>query len=274
VAVCFLYFIETPNRVLDESTLGGLRGLVGGGVCYPSAAGPGGSPGVIYTGHKTKTARAVFDPSRQRWLPKPACTAGRVWVGAWHDLLPSPESLEWPRREWSPRLFGWQMEDGREWFFPRAMYNTGEPAVPMAIALGLDGEIVREPLQQFEQLCEDGKALFRAVAAWRGLLTLDPGESVMEDARLLGILLRALGLHYRVEAAEAQLLGLFSERNLFDVALRLVGLDLGEIDLRNFDQKKTVSNCMSGASGSVESSDADTSRITGSNGPESGGDSP
>ena len=207
-----LYFIPELRGVRPEDIdQAGLRYAFQSGTPWDQvhiAEGPGGSEGcVLRAGGR---GRLGYFPDRQRWVVGPGA---EWWVGI--EGVASPEALE--RREIIDGHLV-RLGDGNDWRIPVARSFIRGSALPHALVLGPDGEVVTEALPEYAALSAAVERIERAFLGQLG--EGDPEEIDIKDG--FRIAASALALNYRVGPAEVSFLRLLTTSNIRAVLEALV----------------------------------------------------
>lgn len=207
------YAFSSPG---DFTPCGVLRG--------PSEAGGG-----VVIADSRHVDRIGFYPDEQKWINIPK---SEVWVGMYVDDRPVPENL---RRAQVLDGHLVRLEDGNDWL------------IPVARAIGvIDGELVPyDSLPHSIGIDDDGNwsrngpickyaALFRIALRWWDELQHGLAGQVIQDAEKVSISMEfndivsgaveALATNYRVSCAEVSLLGILSDRVIFEILHSLVDM--------------------------------------------------
>lgn len=232
----FLYFIPGATLPITMDALCKEHGLAHaftdapGVTPRPVTRGPlNNGPGVVVavSGAQVDTRVGYYD-DKQRWRKLPG---SEVCVGVFRDDLPGPANLARPQQLPGHLV---TMGDHRQWLAPIArgwnadMNNPGWfNALPRRSTLNDEGEWVRG------DVVESYADLWTIAEAWndevrRQFSTADVPETdepitiQFEFADVHSSALTALSANYRLGAAEADLLGLLSERSASDVLFALI----------------------------------------------------
>ena len=209
----FLYFVPraqgiVPNRALLEPL--GLWGALGGrSVEAVPSDGPENLRGLLLLDPGEAVERRRFDASGQVWTPEVAA-APRYHVGAWRDALPGPDDLG----RASPPI-GWSvtMGDGRSWLVPAARIFPEGTQLPATLILGPDG-LSREIRPEYAALSALAERLWGIFETGGPVPFRDLADGAIQ----------ALAVNYRLGAAEVNLLRLFEESVLINVAKAMVDM--------------------------------------------------
>ena len=174
--------------------------------------GPGGRPGI------TATPDPETTPSwRDDLHANPNGMPRGTWLIHDPDKPPGPDDLiRGEPIDGYPLTLG----DGREWMIPLARVFPTGMALPSRLAIGPDGDWVKEPIPALRQASKDADRIWNAVRTAYDLLEDDESPTVIDEAETIGLAVGILALNYRIGAAEASALGLLTTANVVDV-LRL-----------------------------------------------------
>ena len=250
-----LYFLpRAPGIIPDRALLEplGLWGVLDSrGLTAVQSDGPGGCRGLLVTDSAEPADRQRYVGALQVWTPEVAAEP-RWHVGAWTDALPGPADL---LRD--PTPIGWPVTlgDGRAWTIPVARSFPEGTQLPATLILGPAG-LSREIRPEFAALSALGERLW-GVFETGGTI---PYEDLFRGA------VQALGINYRVGAAECNLLKLFQERVLVAVGEALVDMPTVREVAEEIDARKKAeageNPAIPGGSGSGSGAPADSRATT------------
>lgn len=203
-----LYYVagrSTMNRA--QAVELGLGYAAGPGSCssVATSSGPDGQAGVVFSFGGTRVHRA----DAATWEEHYALEG--VWVGFDPASPPAPEDLE---REAVIKGHAVTLGDGRQWIVPVARKISGDSGLPCRLRMTRDGWVVGDVSDA------QHRALFdRACEIWD---MLRDGSVTLEDECDLAAI--ALGMNYRVCAAEISTLGLFTTQAEAEVVEAILDL--------------------------------------------------
>ncbi len=210
----FLYFVpgkkHVDDKVLEEAgikAIGKAEGLSFIGI----ERGPEGESGILFlagpVSSDRKAPRIGYYPAQQTWQ---SCNHGKFWLG--YETSHRPEPADLVREE---MIAGHQvtLADGHDWMVPLARVFPKGTALPQALVLGPDGELVTESLPQFAKLSQDAERVFE----WH------IGEDVtMNLQEAWDAAIRALAQNYRLDKWEVSMLRLLTDANVTETLLALI----------------------------------------------------
>lgn len=210
----FLYFIPNQKHVdakaLDDAGITALTSA--DSLSFVGVErGPEGQPGILFTASAknadAKMPRIGYYPKQQTWQ---ACNHGQFWLGYENSNPPHPASLQ--RDEF---IDGHQVKlaDGNEWTVPLARSFPAGSALPAALVLGPDGELITEALPEFAKLSQQAEQVFEAYVG--------EGEDI-DTKNGWEIAINALSQNYRLSAWEISHLRLLSTNNWIDILTALI----------------------------------------------------
>ena len=190
-----LYYLPGVTSDVDKAfDASGLSDRLNSYSLAPADRGPDDKGGMLLSGDEHNLR---YKPDVQTWAGP--FNDGRYWVGVWNDSKPGPDDLKRPEQ-----IPGTPVEllDGREWLIPAWRL------APMALTMGMDGEVVQEPLPVCERL--------QACVQRLGAMLDGKTEAQVDMGEVLGVIADALAVNYRIAtdpAQELSVLGLVSTIN-------------------------------------------------------------
>ena len=232
----FIYAIEkartVSKQVLDDAGLAPVLGDIETAQRH-TIAGPGGAECVLLMGAGADTKLLYYRPDQQTWYKS---LNDKYWVGFYNDDPPGEAVL---RRK--KQLAGHKVKliDGVEWLVPVARILSGGSALPRALILGANGEVVTEVLAQYcefssrvEKLWED----FQCEQGWQ------QGRPSMDLKQRWHLAAEALSWNYYVNAAEISLLKLINTSTLADILGAVIDLPTLETVAKEITAHKKKDN--------------------------------
>lgn len=193
------------------------------------SSGPGEAGGGVVIADSRHTERIGFYPDEQIWQAIPNSAA---WVGMYPDDRPAPADLQ--RAAFLDGHFV-RLEDGHEWLIPVAR-GVGEidgelvpyDKLPHAVGVDGDGNWSRNgAISKYERL-------WKIALRWWDELQRGLDGQVIEAGKDVGIdmdfndvadgAVEALTTNYRLHKAEVALLGLLSDRVMYEVLHAVVDM--------------------------------------------------
>ena len=171
--------------------------------------GPDGSPGLLIAWPQPGALDHVYDPNRQEWAAAKRegdRPAGRYWIGTWNDSPPTPKELA---RPYQLRGTWFAMADGRQWLLPV------EALLTRKLVLSDDGEwafVRQRKFADFSNQCDRFRQEFAAHGAAANLM----------DDDVIGFILDAMALNYRIVRELVPALGLFTSDNVVSPLLAII----------------------------------------------------
>jgi hypothetical protein len=224
----FLYFIPHVMVVAADDVrrvgITALDNLDSIGLCQ-TEKGPNGGPGVVFA-TQPDTADGSLPKigmygARQQWI---ACFGGQFWLG-WETATP-PTPSDLLRTECiAGHMAG--LDDGNEWMIPTARAFGRGSALPQALMLGPDGELVAQALPRFARLSNAAEKVFAAF--------LGDGEDLTLQ-QCWDVAVMALGQNYRLSQWEVSALQLLNTDNVQTVLGHLI--DMPTVLAKIKDEKK------------------------------------
>jgi len=213
-----LYFL--PGRRAATATAiaaAGLSDVVEHFAQREALTGPGGESGLVIAPAcpDGKAAQCGYFPASQHWV---AATCGRYWIGRETDNPPLPEDLQRPEMVAGHLV---ALEDGNEWLIPVARHFAQGTALPQALLLGPDGQLVAEALPRFAKLSSHAERAFDDFCRAAGSPNDAEGEP-LTIAEIWAIAIEALALNYRISAEEVSFLHLLTTQNTLRIAEALI----------------------------------------------------
>jgi hypothetical protein len=188
--------------------------------------GPSATPGMIYAGRTYRDVSFGYYPQSQTWRQ-----AGKVWVGAATDSLPSPADLQ--REHVLPgtpvRLAG------RDWLIPTA--RTWNEEGTYSVALPRKAEITADGEWAMGDIIERYQSLWQACCKYWDWYT---NEAACTNADLFDMACDALSSQYSVGKMECVMLGLIDQESCHLVMRAVCDLQSLESILA---QKKIPDTC-------------------------------
>jgi hypothetical protein len=223
----FLYFLPKATapanapgvrKLLDSVGLSHVHD--GRAVTTRLSKGPGGADGLLCSfdlppDSKDPHKVPLFKPDGQTWVP--IGDAG-VSLGMWNANPPGPDEL---RRKRFVRGIDVEMLDGKPWTVPVAVSMTGLGTLPKRMQLGPDGKSwLTVNLPEFLGLCKDAETVF-------GMLqkSLTDEKLTFEFDYGMEIVIKSIGVNYRVSGAELSLLGCVGDLTMAKVMRALCDFD-------------------------------------------------
>lgn len=191
--------------------------------------GPGEAGGGVVIADSRHTGRIGFYPDEQRWMRIPK---SEVWIGIYPDDRPAPADLQ--RAAFLDGHFV-TLEDGNSWLIPvaRAVGDIdGEPvpydSLPHAVGLDDDGKWGRNgPIPKYDKLWKIALRWWDEIQRGIQREVVEPGTKVaisMEFNDIADAAVEALTTNYRLHNAEVSLLGLLSDRVMYQVLHAVVDM--------------------------------------------------
>lgn len=222
----FLYFIEGQNTAAaDIIAAAGLAYALGDGTAITTRealAGPGpknrGGIVLAYGGDgKTDPASVGFWPDRQVW--RPAGQAGGTYVGMpagpeAKTQKPGPADL---MRAEPVGGYIVDLADGNPWIVPVARIFPEGTAFPQTLAIGPEGQLVSEPIEEFAAAAGDADRIWDAVRTDHDMLEDGEEPTAIDDIEAFRMAVRALAINYRVGPAEVSALKILTTTNVLRV---------------------------------------------------------
>ncbi len=232
----FIYAIEkartVSKKVLEDVGLATVLGDIETAQRH-TAAGPGGGECVLLMGPGADTKLLYYRPEQQTWQKS---LNGRYWVGFYNEDPPSEAVLQRNRQLAGHKV---KLVDGSEWLVPVARILSGGSALPRALILGTNGEVVTEVLPQYcefssrvEKLWQD----FQIEQGWQ------QGRPAMDLKQRWHLAAEALSWNYHVGIVEVNLLKLISSQTLGDILGAVIDLPTLETVAKEIDAHKKKDN--------------------------------
>lgn len=222
-----LYFVSGRTGIVNPTVakeLGLGYAFSGCGISSAHADdGPGSKPGMVFG---ASGADVRYKPKRQVWQPYPGKEEEekedeeKLFLGMWKDSPPGPEYFE-RKQQFDGHMV--KLTDGNEWLVPVARAVDGTTPLPRPLKRGAGGWVPGEqPLAQYRDIFGHACRVWDQLASNNGQPKEKKEEIVISLDEEVDIAAMALGINYRVSAAEISLLGLFDTRNCAEVVLALI----------------------------------------------------
>lgn len=165
----------------------------------------------------------IYKPAAQTW--RGPFNDKKLWVGIYTDDPPGPDDLQRPQQ-----IDGTPVEllDGREWLIPAWRL------APMALTMGMDGQVVHEPLPLRLRL---EKHVNRIVEISQGKM-----EVGVEWSEIVAVAADVLSVNHRISrdpAQELSLLRLISTENVKALFSAVLDLEFWNTMAEETTEKKT-----------------------------------
>ena len=221
----FLYYLPGAiSASAEELKARGLDDRVDEHVSYCECDGPDGTHGVICTVSKVEpggaSPAARYSAGNGQVWEK--ASDGDYWIGFNSDDRPAPEDLA---RGADEQIQGHTVEmlDGQEWLVPCARVFPQGSALPSALVLGPEGEVIREPLEKFAGFSKRMERVWSALEVQMGWREGSDDEAdALDDTEGFANMAEALSLNYRIGAREISMLRLASNVTMTRVLLAAV----------------------------------------------------
>lgn len=237
--------------VLSERGISALAGVHVSSVAVTRGPGDNG-PGVVCAAQGA--SRPGFYPDSQVWHP---CDDGNWMVGWDASTTPKPASLARVEQIAGHLV---TLGDDQDWLVPVARSFPIGTALPEALVIGPNGELVSEPLPKFAQISQSAERVWEAFMAASEREGVDDGiqdDRDLEVADAFDIATQALALNYHVSKWELSALRLMTTDTMWGVLRALIDFPAIEAELKkNLGATPPVT---SNGSGGVEVSSLGTS---------------
>lgn len=238
-----MYFLAGRSAVSEAALVeSGLDRIVTGGVeQVGTQKGPDGGRGVVFAS-PAKNGKPLGCRPGQTWIAAPA---KKFWLG--YEEKPGPDDLARERmRGGNPVRLG----DGNEWVFPKYIFLN------RTMAYDEEGNICWRVSPEEQRYAEDGERLFELLKAIVARRKAGEGEQEIEMpmtmAELAPILVRFLGLNYRLGEPEVVLLGLFRDDLMLEPLMAIMNMDEISKDLEARKKKESLQPDRGGSAGAPD----------------------
>jgi len=235
----FLYFLPGRRDVSRESVesagITAVDDLSSVSFCE-TERGPDGGAGIIFAVEpKTeggKLPKVGYYPKNQQWS---SCNNAKFWLGVSTEHKPTPEDL---LKTESIAGHSVVLADNNLWTVPLARSFPSGSALPKALVLGPNGELVVESLPEFAKISEIADEVYNSLLGESDSIDVTKGWDMS---------IQSLSLNYRLSKWEASALKILSTRNVTEVLEALV--DVPSIKAQIDSEKKRQLNTDSSKGG-------------------------
>lgn len=217
----FLYYIAGGASKADLKNLG-LAHLIDASLAVTSVTGfEDGSAGTLLS----EDATSGYNPTTQTWQNR-----GKYWLGFHTDNPPLPHDLAR-----ADMIDGHKVKLEKDWevTVPLARRFPMGTALPVALLIGVDGELITKPLPRFAALSAGADKIFD---------TLAMAEGSIQYTELFAIIAQALAVNYCVSVAELSVLEVITTSNIVTLAEALIDMPTLRDYGKAAEQKKRLAD--------------------------------